>query len=66
MKKKKLFYKKKNRKVETFSFVLTEQTGEKRYGYSRRFFGKKSECFCLVSFLLVPFCEKKKIHFDLF
>eukprot|EP01091_Cochliopodium_minus_P014159 TRINITY_DN4757_c0_g1_i1.p1 TRINITY_DN4757_c0_g1~~TRINITY_DN4757_c0_g1_i1.p1 ORF type:complete len:436 (-),score=108.17 TRINITY_DN4757_c0_g1_i1:596-1903(-) len=36
--------------VETFSFVLTEQTGEKRYGYCRRFFGKKSECYCIVSF----------------
>ena len=45
----------KKSEVETFNFVLTEQTGEKRYGYCRRFSGKNPECYSIVSFLFVVF-----------
>jgi hypothetical protein len=36
---------------ETFSFVLTDADGSKRFGYCRRFLGKNPECYCIVSFL---------------
>jgi len=35
---------------ETFSFVLTDVDGSKRFGYCRRFLGKNPECYCIVSF----------------
>eukprot|EP00010_Vexillifera_abyssalis_P000149 CAMPEP_0201560410 /NCGR_PEP_ID=MMETSP0173_2-20130828/78254_1 /ASSEMBLY_ACC=CAM_ASM_000268 /TAXON_ID=218659 /ORGANISM="Vexillifera sp., Strain DIVA3 564/2" /LENGTH=930 /DNA_ID=CAMNT_0047974857 /DNA_START=193 /DNA_END=2983 /DNA_ORIENTATION=- len=43
-------------KSETFTFVLTETNGDRRFGYCRRFLPKRSgkrypECFCVTSFL---------------
>jgi hypothetical protein len=35
---------------ETFSFVLTDIDGTKRFGYCRRFLGSQAECYCLLSF----------------
>jgi len=57
--------KKKKNKSEPFSFVLTEGTGEKRWGYCKRVFSKQVAsslhcnngmdcqvlCFCIVSFI---------------
>eukprot|EP01087_Luapelamoeba_hula_P014200 TRINITY_DN4124_c0_g2_i2.p1 TRINITY_DN4124_c0_g2~~TRINITY_DN4124_c0_g2_i2.p1 ORF type:complete len:578 (-),score=82.63 TRINITY_DN4124_c0_g2_i2:510-2243(-) len=43
---------KKKMKNETFSFVLTEQSGDKRYGYCRRVAGSlMPSCFCILSFI---------------
>jgi DENN domain-containing protein 2 len=44
--------------AETFSFVLTESDGDRRYGYCRRLLqpgsGKRyPRCFCVLSFLYV-------------
>src|SRR3989338_7903745 len=41
-------------KSETFSFILTEVSGERRFGYCRRLLPKGSgkrfpECFCITS-----------------
>jgi hypothetical protein len=37
-----------NKKEEKFSFVLTESSGERRWGYCHRYHG---QCFCIISFL---------------
>ena len=44
---------------ETFSFILTESDGTKRYGYCRRLHGsgKKNvlDCFCIISLMFEVF-----------
>ena len=50
-------------KKETFSFTLTTGTGEKRFGYCRRFVSGSSEpeCYCIVSQKFVPWIRHEVV-----